>query len=70
MPGFLLPARLFGELLGAGATCLDLLLEVGSHEVREFLGEAPLALSRLYGLSVDKPVRVGEGLGEADGRLV
>ena len=56
LSGCLLPARLLGELLGTGAACLSLLPEVGSHEFREFLGEAPLALSRLYGLSVDKPV--------------
>src|SRR5215217_4282774 len=56
LPGFPLPSRMLGELLDTGAACLSLLPEVGSHELREFLGEAPLALPRLCGLSVDKPV--------------
>ena len=56
LSGFPLPTCLLGELLGARAACLGLLLEIGSHEIREFLGVALLALSRLCGLIVDKPV--------------
>jgi protein-S-isoprenylcysteine O-methyltransferase Ste14 len=47
-----------------------LLPEVGSHEFREPLGEASLALPGLGCLTVDNSVGLCEGLGETPGGLV
>src|SRR5215212_960486 len=70
LPRLLLPGCLLGELLSVCAAGLGLLPEVLGHELGELLGASLLALSRLGGLPVDDPVRVGESLGESGGRLI
>src|SRR5215217_1706209 len=70
LPGPSLPLCLLGEPFGTGAARLGLLPEVARNELGELAGALLLALCRLGGLPVGEPVGVGEGLGEAPGRLV